>query len=205
MKKISIPAAGTLSKKKLKKMYKKSFLVAIVAVVLVSLQCRAQYQVGDYYVNGDVNGFVFHVDNDAGELYLVQADMHSSRIGEVPLGSYTSWSELQYIDDWAENHADGNWVRPNIRMCRLIHANYQVLIEACNNRGYRMPRSFLYAGRVRSDGPQRLIPSYCLNCDEDDAADYESEVSLLRMGDRAVQPLYVGIVNFITGELKKIY
>lgn len=186
---------------------KKFIFLTLFFCILCSIQVFAQYEVGDYYVNGNTKGLVFYVNHDEGTLYLLKTDM-AGRYEDFGIGDYIEWRDLDFVIQNAnENYPYTVWDLPNSRMARLINQNHQILSERSKSLGYRiLPRDAFLDGRVTSDGVQRLIPVFAPRYSGDDIFSTRSAADLLR-GDEVGKCgiLLYGIVDYRTGQMKKLY
>ncbi len=181
------------------------FLASLLCI-LGGTEVFAQYKVGDYYVNGDIKGLVFYVNNDEGTLALLKTDMEG-RYESFGIGDYIEWRDLEFVIQNAnKNYPYNVWDIPNSRFARLIHKNADVLNEKCEALGYRiLPREAFMDARVTSDGGQRLIPIFLPRYRGDDIYDTKSE-SLLLAGEEWSKTgiLLYGIVDYRTGKIRPL-
>lgn len=177
-------------------------LIFLFSSFLWSNQIFAQYRVGDYYVNANIKGIVFHVNNDEGTLYLLKTDM-----GDYCLGDYISWRYLDsVIREANEQYPYTVWDLPNYRVARLIHQNHRIISDSSKAMGFRiLPRDAFLDGRVSSDGVQRLIPVFYPRFIDEDIFGSRSESDLLRSDEIGLCGILLyGIVDYRTGRMLRI-
>lgn len=183
-----------------------SVFLTLFLSFLWSPEIFAQYKIGDYYVNGDIKGIVFYVNNDEGTLYLLKTDMYG-RYEDLGLGDYIEWRDLDFVIQNAnEKYSYTAWYIPNSRMARLINQNNAIISEKSKSLGFRkLPRDAFYEGRVSSDGVQRLIPVFSPRFPGDDIFHYRSAADL-SSGDEVGKCgiLLCGIVDYRTGQMKNL-
>ncbi len=185
------------------KNFKVFVLFLIIALSNLSAsKAFAQYRIGDYYVNGDIKGIIFFVNEDEGTIAILKTEMES-RYETFCIGDYINWSEKEFIFQNANRNYPYNvWDIPDSRIARLIHQNHRILCEKSKSLGYRiLPRDAFLNGRVGYDGSQRLIPVFCPRFPDDDIFFHKSE-ALLRTEQTGI--LLYGIVDYISGTMKKL-
>lgn len=179
------------------------FLLMLFLNTLGAVETYAQYKVGDYFVNGQIKGIVFFVDENEGTIAILKTDM-DGRFETFGIGDVMQWADKDFIVQNANNGFPYDvWDIPSKRMARLINQNFEVVRETARNLGYKgLPPTAFCDGRVSSDGVQRLIPIFIPKYrGEGDIFDYESEAALFQYGAGV---LLYGIVDYTTGTMKKI-
>ncbi len=184
----------------------KSLYVFLASLLCIfgSTEVFAQYKVGDYYVNGNIKGVVFYVNNDEGTLAILKTEM-DGRYESYGIGDMIGYEEEEFIIQYANEPYPYNvWDIPTARMARLINQNFRVVRETAIKLGFRgLPTYAHYQGRVGFDGTQRLIPVFFPKYTGSDGDIFSTETigALVKYGCGV---LLYGIVDYTTGTMRKI-